>query len=401
LLQAVCTGLAEKGFDILVDNGGQLYAGVDWELRINEWMAECHAAVILFSTAALRDSDWVKKEAAILSWRRELQKDFVLIPVLLEGITPEDLEQGLYRILRITKSQCIRNANTAQQIADKVALGLPPAMIVPMTPFERLQRVLSKILKECADPEMLEYAWSNLDGDNKPELCIDSNGQGFEAAFARFMLRNRHEAMRNLIKVLDIVELGIKEDTAMELSRYLASLWVDAEAAGVISAAARSGGILGLNGNQIAKYTAHRYKERAWPLSDLVDLISVDNTAPTVSDILKVLREHFRKRRIPWVPKKEPDEVIDDYILSQKEPVLVLIPGPGEANQLPDEALLAELRAYNPKLIYIFGTGPRLPDWLPDGLEPLLPPLDVDVEKKQLNTFCDVIALISRKYRSL
>ena len=104
LLKEVCArlGPAGAGFHVLVDQGGEIPAGSDWERRLNEWMAECHAAVILFSKAALYDSDWVKKEAAILSWRREVEEGFTLIPVPLDDLTPEDLAKGLFGVLRVS-----------------------------------------------------------------------------------------------------------------------------------------------------------------------------------------------------------------------------------------------------------------------------------------------------------
>jgi len=89
--------------DVLVDKDEHgLLVGHDWEKRLNEWLGECHAAIILFSKRARENSNWVKKEATILSWRRELDKEFILIPVLLNNQTnPEDLENDLFGTLRI------------------------------------------------------------------------------------------------------------------------------------------------------------------------------------------------------------------------------------------------------------------------------------------------------------
>jgi len=113
--------------EVLVDKDQHGFpVGHDWEKRLNEWLAECHAAVILFSKRALDNSNWVKKEATILSWRRELDIDFILIPVLLHNQTnPEDLAKDLFGTLRINKDQCIRDAETSQDVLEglKIALG--------------------------------------------------------------------------------------------------------------------------------------------------------------------------------------------------------------------------------------------------------------------------------------
>lgn len=39
----------------------KLRPGDDWELRINQWLAECHGAIILFSRRAISESTQVKK----------------------------------------------------------------------------------------------------------------------------------------------------------------------------------------------------------------------------------------------------------------------------------------------------------------------------------------------------
>jgi hypothetical protein len=65
LLQDTCKALKAEYSDkieILVDYEG-LHPGDDWERRLNEWLAECHAAIILFSRRAIEESNWVRKEA--------------------------------------------------------------------------------------------------------------------------------------------------------------------------------------------------------------------------------------------------------------------------------------------------------------------------------------------------
>lgn len=82
-LKEVCQGLADsnKGFNVLVDQEGIPF-GADWERYLNEWLAECDAAVILFSADSIQ-SWWVLKEATIVTWRRELNEQFTVVPVLI------------------------------------------------------------------------------------------------------------------------------------------------------------------------------------------------------------------------------------------------------------------------------------------------------------------------------
>jgi hypothetical protein len=74
-LKTICQKLTDLQYHTLVDQSGDIPVGSDWDLHLNEWMAECHAAVILFSQDALH-SDWVQKEAAILCWRARVDNTF-------------------------------------------------------------------------------------------------------------------------------------------------------------------------------------------------------------------------------------------------------------------------------------------------------------------------------------
>ncbi|RKZ70612.1 MAG: hypothetical protein DRQ44_00035 [Gammaproteobacteria bacterium] len=123
LLKKVCKGLEEYKTDednleyqIVYDLNNTIIGGDDWYNSIERWMMEADAAVILFSKAALFDSDWVKKEVSNLSWRKNLDPDFVLIPVLLEGLEPNEFNKGLLGVLQINRIQFIKDTNDATEI---------------------------------------------------------------------------------------------------------------------------------------------------------------------------------------------------------------------------------------------------------------------------------------------
>src|SRR5215510_15754830 len=63
-----------QDYDVLVDFD-ELQAGKPWPKQLHEWMARCHAAVLLLTPNAVK-SPWVLKEATILSWRLSLDKNF-------------------------------------------------------------------------------------------------------------------------------------------------------------------------------------------------------------------------------------------------------------------------------------------------------------------------------------
>lgn len=148
LLEDTCAAIWQKYGDrveVLVDKDG-LIPGEDWNHRLNLWLAECHVAIVLFSKRAVEKSDWVAKEAAILSWRAGLDKDFTLIPVMLDGeSTPEDLAKDFLGVLRIDTNQCIRNAKTAGDILAGIVrkLGGPEDAVAAVQGWNLLAKTMT------------------------------------------------------------------------------------------------------------------------------------------------------------------------------------------------------------------------------------------------------------------
>lgn len=140
LLADTCQAIRERYGDrveVLVDRDG-LVPGDDWNHRLNLWLAECHVAIVLFSMRAIDKSDWVAKEAAILSWRAELDQEFTLIPVMLDGeSTPEDLAKDFLGVLQIDRNQCIRGAETAGDILDGIVQKLGESPRIWSAPTRR------------------------------------------------------------------------------------------------------------------------------------------------------------------------------------------------------------------------------------------------------------------------
>jgi hypothetical protein len=191
LLQDTCTGLkTEYGdkIEILVDYEG-LHPGDDWERRLNEWLAECHAAIILFSRRAIEESNWVRKEAAILSWRAELDPGFPLFPVLLDQqSSAEDLENDFFGTLRINRTQCVTKVTTAAQILDgiKPKLGDHPAILrgTGTTPFQLLlETVESAITDQISLPNL-----QRLSERLFPETARPSTHAACASVLARHLL---------------------------------------------------------------------------------------------------------------------------------------------------------------------------------------------------------------------
>src|SRR5262245_57840107 len=82
-------GGAASGHDALLDFE-RLEPAAKWRSEIDEWLAQCHAAVLMLTPKSL-ESAWVLKEATILAHRAARDDTFYLFPVLLEGLKRDDL----------------------------------------------------------------------------------------------------------------------------------------------------------------------------------------------------------------------------------------------------------------------------------------------------------------------
>ncbi len=77
-------GLRGKGYEVLVDTD-VLKPGQEWCPVLYEWLAECHAAIVLLNNAALASS-WVRREVNILMWRRALTGAPYVVPALVGDV---------------------------------------------------------------------------------------------------------------------------------------------------------------------------------------------------------------------------------------------------------------------------------------------------------------------------
>lgn len=89
LLNVLYDELKAHGFEPLADRDMKPSEG--WRARIDGWVGECDAAVIIISQDAL-ESRYVLYEAANLRYRmKAYHSSFILIPILLPDVSPESL----------------------------------------------------------------------------------------------------------------------------------------------------------------------------------------------------------------------------------------------------------------------------------------------------------------------
>ncbi len=231
LLKTVCNGLdnqaltdSNKTISIVYDQDGTIVGGDNWYSTIDQWMLEAHAAVILFSREALFDSDWVKKEASILAWRNNLDPDFVLIPVLLDGLDPKEFDKGLFGVLQIRSRQCIASNGNANEIIAEVKKSLSANMSAlnfnhrsfSGCSYEPLEGILAETIATHPSHDAIanSVAHLNLDVPAWPPQAYKQNA----IAIARFILESPEDSMSNLIDFLDNVHPPMPRETTASYS---------------------------------------------------------------------------------------------------------------------------------------------------------------------------------------
>lgn len=384
--------------ELLVDLN--LQAGDQWERRLNEWLFECHAAVFLFSLNAINKSEWVKKEAAILSARKSLDSSLKLIPILLDKQDAKVLTEGYFSTLRIQANQCVRNVTSAMDVLKGVrqALG-EPENLPPTNPtlFDILVQDIKEIISRETDEHKLERLLTKLSIQAIPIGPQLNQVDRYSSVLARYMVYDGQKSLMHVQKVID--GLRMSEDDAFSLLKIVRALWVDSSAAGLIPSGNELGKFFALNGELVGLsdptigtqcYTLERYLERAWPMTDQIKVITLSKM-----DSLDSIQEELRCRFRPDFPRNR----AEDAIARENKHVVVLLPA--KAGNFPDHRLLEDLRAQKApysRLIYVFDTGAELPSEIPNGIHRIEPKLDVNTEYEQFNCEIEARELLIRKY---
>ncbi len=390
LLRQVCDALDHAGYDVLVDKGGRIPVGDEWFLHLAEWMAECDAAVILFSRAAFEASEWVRAEAAILSWRKRIQPDFKLIGVPLDDVDPGEFAQdSFFNVIRINDFQFVRDCgNDRDQIVAKIIpeLGVPNADALE-APLAELCNQIRELLN-MIDSTALKRAWNVLNHEHKPSW---EPGLDFADALARALLRdpkNSLNHLKNLLKKLAHLPIS---DEANKLLTILRGLWVDPEAAATLTWVRNNRLPASINGVELEHFTAPSYARRAWAFPSINKIISAGDKW-TIEDIGKNLLNHF-EGATPHRAKQK--------LKRCTNPVILVFPYPEHGNedreQHPEHGLLEEIKETYPNVTILIATGDTAPDDLHAYITLLEPPLEPNEEETQYGHYEDIEDLIKNQ----
>jgi TIR domain len=370
------TALEAREFDVIVDRE-QLGPGDEWRREIYTWLGLCDMAVVMIAPRALDPANpWVSREATILMWRRALDPDFRVVPVLVDGVTLADLECGPFRDLLLPEIQgevVAAGADPAwiSALADKLAERAGKCREAPVDALAQpialqLKNLPDSLLREAASLAAVDLGpWQPQ--ENLPlRLAVQMLDLGLEGSSAALdHLAAAGMATDSLERVLDLV----------------APSWVDLCAAHCLAAtAARQVEKPALWLNAKSDWAARMFIRRAsgrpprtdWPSVPLAAVVDDDGAEGLAAQLRKALSEKLRL--VPDALAGDDDEQLDDLLESHQRdgrPIFVV------ARHSAGLAMnLDRLKALFPALTFlVLGGQEEAGEDLPAGFVPIVPPL--------------------------
>ncbi len=268
----------EPRFEILLDRK-LLEPGDEWRAKLHRWLDVCDGAVILLNREAVA-SDWVRKEATILTWRQDLGRLKApagaghavrprIVSAFLGDFGSAELRRQGFGPLRLLETQAARipsKGMTAKDAADltrEIVRGFDnfprKRAKTPMSEWLRkVERILRKVEKE--DEELLD--------DARRELGVGDQAWGELAAGDRtptLAHQLLHSPLDRIYAALRHIKDGLDPGQFKRLVAMLKPVWVHAAAARQLLEAPLAKGrprILAINGR--FQNTGRAYVERAY-----------------------------------------------------------------------------------------------------------------------------------------
>jgi hypothetical protein len=375
------------GFEVLVDKDA-LQAGEDWPIQLHAMMAYADAGLLLFTRAAMKRPDWIRKEAYILTWRRSLDPSFKVFYTYLDDVKDADLTAGGFAPAHLNLIQRLQ-ATEAAAIAAEVR-GLTGARLQNQTPYEELVFYLSQHLKQL-DPAALDLLADQLGAPAVAWWQPKGVSPGLARIAAR-MLAGQFGSVATLSTLVNKLKaLDVGRSSLKILLRWVAPYWLPPETAGRLGAVIDGlwtngqGGWASLNGNEVMAYTAKMFVYRARPFAFNCRVARIENPSHAGD------ANFYKKQICKWLRNEDnrlgDDERIgysddDDDVVAQVQKQLPFLFVP---LRTPDEPTLKKLRDMFPTVIFLLWTGKDLEpiDYdLP--VIPLEPPVDRGRETTEL-----------------
>jgi hypothetical protein len=243
---AVAQGLSD-GFDVLLD-AERLDPGDRWRAKLHRWLGVCDGAVLLFGPAAL-ESDWVRKEATILTWRREFEREIRIVPAIFGGVRKQTLDDHGFAALQIEENQFARLSAAEEQsgtdgeraalLAQRIVKGFDG--LAPLPGNSSMSLWVREVADMIRENTFLDQAADRLfeaaDFEAGQDPVGSDRGAEFGVSAERVAYQILHSDPESIEQAFDELLRGQIRDQ-VKLVRLVTPSWVPAESAQAIAAAA-------------------------------------------------------------------------------------------------------------------------------------------------------------------
>jgi hypothetical protein len=219
------TALLKEKWEVFIDM--DLAPGTSWRPAILNSLADAHAGVILFDKTAANESDWVKAEALIMCFRRAIDPNFQLIPVLLEGIRPGDEDFKIYRPFQLDEITFKIDTDETLPVDDfctEIIANLDAEKARTTENFRGWMKAFKALLLGGMRRDTLCDAWQKLNKDANAEV-IDDDEKLLRAVVQLIHYKKPLETML-AIKAL---KPQLDKDQIPEIKSLIKQKWVDNE----------------------------------------------------------------------------------------------------------------------------------------------------------------------------
>jgi hypothetical protein len=378
-----------------------LRPGALWSDVLHDVLAECQAAVLLLSPRALT-RDWVLKESTVLAYRKAMDPEFPIFPVLIGGLQPSALDGKGFSPLCLGDLQGVLQTDSPQAIADAVQRELAALADAPSaSPLEQLSADLGTWIAKAGNTAALEAVGEDFYG--QPVQWLPGAGRARQRAdvIARGIVRACEPPLPRLAPLIKRLHqsAGLEREPADVVLMLASPLWVHPDAAAQLADVAGRNRAPGpeppppavsvVLDTGMPEFTPDRYVRRVLLPTTAAEVVcSVDGGGSDAWDdeLPAKLRQAYR--RAMSLPASFSDQRIDRRLAAIDEPlrdtgaVFFRIPPP-----MPDAALLDTLQRTFPRVTLLLHSGGLPPSQWPPRVVALAPPLDDAVEDAMQEDF--------------
>lgn len=349
LMEQLREKLESQGYKVVIDKD-RLLRDATWQNDLYTWMGLSHAAITLISNAALK-SDWVRREASVLTARPSVESEFTLVPVVLDSVDLADLEKGSFdgyglarfKPIEITELEK-RGEDPVEAIVAAVTSKLKNPQGKPKMPYAtNLEKLEEQIVTHLSD--IPDNQKTKLYARVAAQLGLDYSVLSSFADADTVIVRTLWQAkLEDMIRSLKELHPGFRsEDAYKELVQMFLPIWVDPCAARWIPGVAKrqtDRRILGLNAHE-PNVTGFHYVYRAFSSSKRQALPLAPITLSDVYDIDATIREiRLSLKTYVYGGLNLTDARLEALLKAPglEMPPIVIIGGP-----MPDRQMLGEI----------------------------------------------------------